>query len=477
MGASQTPRVRYRHWEVHMSFIGIDLGTSFIKGAVLDLESRQLQYVHRTSFPDPLVSAGPLLCEFDPEAIVTAARTLIHRLAPHAPDCEGLVMCSQMHGMVLMDDRRKIMSHCVTWRDQRAKMPHPSGSGSFFDVILRRISPEQRRQLGNEQDVGRPVSFLFWLAEQGKLQPGLTPVSMPDFVLSALCDSTPGVETTNAGAYGALNLETLNWHHEMIAELGLDGLRWPELRTHGEVVGHLDIGGKRMPCYTPVGDYQCALVGALFNEDEISLNIATGSQVSRMTTTLTLGDYQTRPFFDGKFLNTFTYPPGGRSLDIIVDLLSELAAAQGVNLPDPWSSIMQAVSEVTDTDLDVDLSFFPTPHGDRGRISNIRDDNLTLGHLFRAAFKNMADSFYDCALRLWPERSWKSLVFSGGLACKLEVLRQTIQRRFATDYRITPLAEETLFGLLILASVFSGRAKSVAELTHQLRGTRISAGS
>ena len=100
-------------------------------------------------------------------------------------------------------------------------------------------------------------------------------------------------------------------------------------------------------------------------------------------------------------------------------------------------------------------------------ISNIRGDNLTAGHLFRAAFKNMAEKYYTCALRLWPERSWKNLVFSGGLACKLEVLRETIQKRFGTDYRLTPFVEDTLFGLLVLASVFSGRAKSVEELTKE----------
>jgi hypothetical protein len=82
----------------------------------------------------------------------------------------------------------------------------------------------------------------------------------------------------------------------------------------------------------------------------------------------------------------------------------------------------------------------------------------------------MADNFYDCALRLFPERSWKNLLFSGGLACKLEILRRIIQQRFAASYRITPVDEDTLFGLLILTSVFSGRAKSVQELTRQLRG-------
>lgn len=368
-----------------------------------------------------------------------------------------------------MNDRGEAMSNCVSWRDQRASMPHPSGSGSYLDQIFARISPEQRRQLGNELEAGRPVCFLFWLAEQAKLEQGLIPASLPDFVFSVLCGTPPGVEATNASAYGAFNLETLDWHHEVIEALGLGHLRWPTLRKHGEVVGHLKVGARPVPCYTPIGDYQCALAGALLDTDELSLNISTGSQVSRLKKGLTLGDYQTRPFFDGGFLNTSTYTPGGRSLNVIVDLLGELARDQSVDLKDPWTSIARAVRGVADTDLEVDLTFFPTPNGDRGRISNIRGDNLTLGHLFRAAFKNMAANYYNCALRLWPEKSWKNLVFSGGLACKLEVLREAIQMRFGANYRLSPFAEDTLFGLLILALVFSGRAKSVEELTKQLR--------
>jgi sugar (pentulose or hexulose) kinase len=299
------------------------------------------------------------------------------------------------------------------------------------------------------------------------------PVSLPDFVLSVLCECTTGVEITNAGASGALNLETLNWHEEVIQELGLNDLRWPTLRELGGVVGYLNVQGTRVPCYTPVGDYQCALVGALFGAEEVSLNIATGSQVSRMTSELTLGDYQTRPFFEGKFLNTFTYPPGGRALNVLVDLLLDLAKTQGLDPREPWEAIAGAAEKVPNTDLEMDLNFFPGPRGDSGRIANIRGDNLTLGHLFRAAFKSMADNFYDCALRLFPERLWENLLFSGGLACKLEILRRIIQQKFRASYRISPVEEDTLFGLLILASVFSGRSQSVEELTRQLRGTLV----
>ena len=452
-----------------MSFIGIDLGTTFIKGAVLNLESRRLEQVRRAPFPPPLANANPLLCEVDPAAILTAVRALIAELVPHAPDCEGIVMCSQMHGMVLMNGRGDVESNCVTWRDQRALMPHPSGEGSYFEVLTRRLDPRQVRQLGNELDPGRPLCYLFWFNEQGKLAPGLWPVSVPDFVLSALCGSAPGAELTNAAAYSALNLETISWHDEVIERLGLAHLRWPALRRQGEVAGSFHVNGKPVPCYAPVGDYQCALVGALFGSEEVSLNIATGSQVSRMTPALALGDYQTRPFFEGRFLNTFSSPPGGRALNVIVDLLCSLAGSEGLELKDPWEAIARAAEAVPDTDLEVDLNFFPTPRGDRGRIANIRGDNLTLGHLFRAAFKNMAGSFYDCAVWLDPEESWQNLLLSGGLACKLKVLRGAIQQRFATSYRIAPLEEDTLFGLLILATVFTGRAESVEVLTRQLR--------
>ncbi len=452
-----------------MSFIGIDLGTSFIKGAVLDLETRMLRHVQRIPFPGATESESPLFREFDPGAIISAVRILIDGLTLDAPECEGLVMCSQMHGMVLMDKDGKARSNFLSWRDQRVLMPHPCGSGSYYDLILRQISSKQRRQLGNELDPGRPLCFLFWLGEQGRLTRGLIPVSLPDFVLSVLCNSSPGVETTNAHAYGTFNLEALDWHREVIAELGLDGLFWPPLRKPGEVIGRVNIQGARVPCYTPVGDYQCALTGALFNEEEISLNIATGAQVSRMTPRLIQGSYQTRPFFDGKFVNTFTGLPGGRSLNLIIDLLSELAATQNIALPDPWVTIARAAGEVMDTDLEVALGFFPNSFGERGQISNIRGDNFTLGHLFCGAFKDMASRYYDAAVRIWPEKSWKRVVFSGGLVAKLEVLRGITQKKFGTGSRSAPFVEDTLFGLLILATVFSGRAHSIGELSQQLR--------
>jgi sugar (pentulose or hexulose) kinase len=449
-----------------MSFLGIDLGTSFIKGAVLNLETRRLEHVRRTAFPDPIRTGDPLRCEFDPKEILRAFQNLVAELAPLAPDCEGLVMCTQMHGLVVMNDRREPCSNCITWRDQRVLEKKLGTDETYFDAILAQTTAEERRQLGNELDPARPICFLYWLREQGKLSPGLIPASLPDFVLSALSGEQPGVEATNASAYGAFNLQTADWHRDVIGKLGLGHLRWPEIRRQGDIAAHLTVGSGSIPCYAPIGDAQAALLGSLLSREELSLNIATGAQVSRLVDELTLGDYQTRPYFDDQYLNTFSYPPAGRELNILVSLLTEFASAQNIDLPDPWTYIASATEKPATTDVHVDLRFFSDAGGG---IGGLRPGNATIAQLFRAAFRGMAEEYHECALKLWPDQSWKNVSFSGGLACKMKALREEVQRKFNTDFRMPVQTEDTLYGLMILASVFSGRAKSVEALSSELR--------
>lgn len=452
-----------------MSFVGIDLGTSFIKAAVLDLDSCRLRRIRRVPFPEPIAGLEPGRSEFAPQDVLSAVRRLLIELSDLSDQLDGLVMCTQMSSLVLMDEAGGVRSNCIGWRDQRALEAHPSGVGSYYEVLAGRISDQQRRQMGNEFPPGAPICFLFWMAERSQLDPDLIPVSLADFVLSTLCDSPPSVDATNAMAYELLDLARLQWHDEVIHQLALDKLRWPPILRHGKIVGRLRIGDKLVPCYTAVGDYQCALAGALLTESELSLNISTGSQVSRLTTNLEPGQYQTRPFFDGKFTNTISHLPAGRSLNVLVDLITEIARAQNLELAHPWEYIAKAAGQSDPCDLKVNLGFFPGPSGNEGAISNIHESNLRVGSLFRAAFENMSDNYSACADRIWPDRSWDNVVFSGGLARKNALLRTVIQERLRTQYRLCPLEEDALLGLMALALVFSGRVASVEQAMQHLR--------
>jgi len=455
-----------------MALIGIDLGTSFIKGAVLDLDTHSIDHVHRIPFPDPIPGLPPFHREYDPKQILASVHKLLDDLTPYAENVEGLVMCSQMHGLIWTTERGEPRSNLTTWTDQRGLMPHPSGKVTYFDVLKARITPAELAELGNELYVMRPISVMFWLAEQGRLpDPDVLPASLPDFVVSNLCGSIPVTEAIHAMSHGALNVQALEWHHGVIDKLRLDRVRWPEIKPHGAVVGYMKLGSRTIPCYTPVGDFQCALTGALLREGELSLNISTGSQVSLLKPQFVSGDFHTRPFFDGRYLITVVHIPAGRALNALVKLFSELAEGQGVEVPDPWAYIGRTAAAVDSPDLRANVAFFDSACGDRGAITNMREDEMTIGHVFHAAFENMADNYQACALRLSPERTWNKLVFSGGLAQKIDVLRQLICDRFQSPYRMCPTTEDTMLGLIALGMAFTGRIATVEQATNQLYET------
>jgi sugar (pentulose or hexulose) kinase len=251
-------------------------------------------------------------------------------------------------------------------------MPHPSGTGIHFDVMQERLSNENVRQLGNELRPGLPICLFFWWAEQGQL-PGndLIPADLAHFVLAHLCGSSPTTEATNGMANGLLHVETLEWHKDVIHKLGLPQLRLPEVRPHGDVVAWLPFGDRKIPCYPAIGDYQCALLGSLIHDQEPSLNISTGSQVSLLKAKAEFGDFQTRPFFDGQYSNTITHIPTGRALNSLMKLFSELATAHDVPVDKPWSYIAQQVATIAVTELKVNLSFYASACGDKGAITDI----------------------------------------------------------------------------------------------------------
>lgn len=451
-----------------MTYLAIDLGTSFIKGAVLDLDTGQHAHVRRQPFPAALPDRPTYFYEVDPAAIVAATSALVEELLPHAPHCRGVVLCTQMHGLVLATPTGAARSSAITWQDQRVLTPDPHNNGTYFDQLKALISADEVTELGRELQISRPLCYLYWMAQMGNLpDEQVAPLAIADFVIANLSGTILSVEPTNAGAYGAFNLATGDWHWPILTRLGLDHLQWPTVQPFGTKVADITIAGQTLPWYAPVGDHQCAVVGALLEVDELSLNISTGSQVSLLTARWTPGNYQTRPFFTGRFLNTVTGIPAGRALNHLVALIVEWGQAQGV-AADPWDYIAEVTAAVAEGDLDVNLAFFDSVGGSSGHIANIREDNLTIGHLFYGAFANMATNYEQSAQRIAPDRPWQRLVYSGGLAQKIPTLRRLINARFGVPDRLAPSTEDTMLGLLALGLVADGRAATVAEAVGQI---------
>ncbi|MCH2203087.1 MAG: hypothetical protein MK102_14040 [Fuerstiella sp.] len=441
-----------------MKFIALDIGSTSIKGVVWDLD--RLQVVGksvRVASPDAIAGLPAGHFELDPMQVTQLVGKVVDALSA-ADNCDGIVSCTQMAGVVLTDEQGSPLTNYLSWRDQRLQMKHQREGQSCYELLLQRLGDVVIRQLGHECKLGSSLALLFWLQQNGQLPPDAIPMLLGDFVGMQLAHAEPVTEYTNA--LGAMNLETRRWHDEAFHELGIDSLHWPRLCDPYSPVGHITLKGRKVPWYPSVGDHQCALAGTLLGVNELSINASTGSQVSVLSDDYCPGDYQIRPYFDNRYLNTLTHLPAGRSLNVIVDLLTELTKSQGLALDDPWPYILSE-AEKTETDLDVELTFFTGPLGHRGGIRNITLENLAVGPLFRAAFENMAANYETAASRLGIQNIEK-LVLSGSLVRRSPTLQRKIIERLVFPQRLVEFEEETMVGLLVLALVASGKHTSLS---------------
>lgn len=430
-----------------MQCLGLDIGSSTIKGAILDLESGAVHSITKEPFPEPVSGLPTGWFEVDPAEIVARTRSVISQLLRQAPQAESLFLCGQMGGVVLVDQACAPRTRYLSWRDQRTL------SGSLQQVQAR-LEPFLSN-LGNELKPGSMTSLLFWLQQAGELSPAWRPATIGDFVISQLSGTLPRMEGTQA--IGLVDLQLRGWNMRAFEALGLDQLDWGEMASATIPVATATIDGRNLTVYPTLGDQQCALRGVGLQVGDLSINVSTGSQVSCVTREFLPGEYQSRYFLGGTFLNTITHIPAGRALNVLVDLLLALPNARGIAVSNPWEVISREAARAADGagGLRCHPAFFNSPIGREGQITGITTENLTLGNLFRATFESMAQTYDQLASRLWPEREWRRVVVSGGLTRSVPILRELIERYFPGQLVETTADEETLLGLLEIARAAS----------------------
>ena len=294
---------------------------------------------------------------------------------------------------------------------------------------------------------------------------GAIPVGLPDFVAARLCNARPVVEWTSATS--TIAVADRVWPTEIIQRLNLDRLKWPSLVSYRHQAGTYTIDGQSLPVFAAVGDHQCAVAGTLLRRDELSINVSTGSQVAMLTNETTLAGFQLRPYFDGANLKTVTHIPAGRALSALLRLLTEISGRES-DIEAAWDYALKQAEAIAESDLSVNLAFFPGAIEGAGHLGNMHESNMTVGHVFRSAFEQMAEYYGQFASQLSPSNDWKRIVFSGGIAQRSPILRELIRARLGGSYRLTSSTEDTMIGLLVLARVISGRNENVLEAGNEI---------
>lgn len=108
-----------------MLLLGIDIGTSSIKVAVVDAETQQV--VSQAQYPDEeslITTPQPGWAEQSPEMwwshVLHATDACIKSGKFHPHDISSIGIAYQMHGLVLVDKEQKLLRDSIIWCDSRA---------------------------------------------------------------------------------------------------------------------------------------------------------------------------------------------------------------------------------------------------------------------------------------------------------------------------------------------------------------------
>ena len=260
--------------------LGIDLGTSSVKVVVFAVEG-VVKGIGLAEYPILTPRIG--YAEQDPEqwwrATVNAVREALDK-AGH-PEILGIGFSGQMHGLVLLDQKKNLVRPAIIWADQR--------SADLLSEIEERVGLDLLgQQCGTAPTAGFLIASLYWMQKcEAQLLERIETVLLPKDFLRFKLTGELGTDETDAAGSGIFHVGRRVWADDVIERLGLPRSMFPKVHPSAEVVGPLiqeaatELGLPHgIPVSAGCADQPAQAVGnGLIDPPMGSITIGTGGQV------------------------------------------------------------------------------------------------------------------------------------------------------------------------------------------------------
>jgi len=424
-------------------YLGIDLGSTFLKSSLLNTELGTVTALDSRATPAflPLTEGRR---EIDIEELAQEVAALIDAAMAEHP-IKGVLFSVQMHGFMLFCSDGTPATGYATWQDTRANHPNKNGT-CLFDEINGGIP---KRLFAENGIVLAPNHSLLPLCHHLREHPehkDLEFAMIGDAVARVLTGKKVPLHPSQAASTGLFSLKDGNWNKKLIEALGLGDIVLPEVSEKASQ----DALYKGIPLLLSVGDHQAAVLGIGAAAGDLFINIATGGQVGYIDEIPVLGNFETRPFFGGRAIRTFTDLPSGRDLSLLMEFVKSVGSdIFGVDASDRevWAAIDSAAEKVQGCALDVDLRFSEGS----GCIGAIGQSGFSAGELFVGAWCSMAKACRQKAELLLGDEKIEKLILTGGVLRRNPRLVAMIEEQFGIAATLPASSDDTMQGLLALA--------------------------
>jgi xylulokinase len=209
-------------------FIGLDLGTSGLKGILIDEDQHVMA---EASAPLSVQRPAPGQCEQLPSDWITAAESVMDALSVQGlGSVRGIGLSGHMHGATLLDGADEVLRPCILWNDTRA---HAEAAAMDANPAFRAIS-------GNIVFPGFTAPKLAWVrAHEPHIWDKIAKVLLPKDYLRLWLTGAHVAEMSDAAGTSWLDTGARDWSNELLAATGLSRAQMPDLVEGSAVSGHL----------------------------------------------------------------------------------------------------------------------------------------------------------------------------------------------------------------------------------------------
>jgi xylulokinase len=218
---------------VSAPLVGIDVGTSALKGVAIDDRGSVLAVVEEGY---GLQTPHSGWAEQDPEEWQRACGTVLEGLRAECGAPAAIGLTGQMHGLVALDAQDRVIRPAILWNDQR--------SAPQCDEIEERLGLSRLISLtGNRAVAGFTAPKLLWLREHEPESFGrIARIALPkDFVRLRLSGSF-GTDVSDASGTLLFDVAARRWSAEVIRDLDLDPEWLPAAAESPSSAGQTDGG-------------------------------------------------------------------------------------------------------------------------------------------------------------------------------------------------------------------------------------------
>ncbi|HMT13611.1 MAG TPA: xylulokinase [Aestuariivirga sp.] len=213
-------------------FLGLDFGTSSVKGVVMD--GRQ-KIIATASAPLKVSRPRPGWSEQNPEHWWRACNAVIARLRKMKPRAmaavEGIGLSGQQHGATLLDGAGKVLRPAILWNDARA----------FAEgAEIERAEPRARAISGNIALAGFTAPKLLWVKKhEPRTFARVAKVLLPKDYIRFRMTGDYASDLSDAAGTHWLDVGKRQWSDELLAASSMERAQMPTLFEGTAATGRL----------------------------------------------------------------------------------------------------------------------------------------------------------------------------------------------------------------------------------------------